>query len=61
MSEVMGTKEASKIWGYSQETIRKWCSEGRIAGADQDAKGSPWHIPKEARCPKPIKLTKKEP
>lgn len=55
MSDSMGTKEASKKWGYSQETIRKWCHEGIIEGADHDAKGSPWHIPKNAQCPKPIK------
>ena len=39
----MGTNEASKKWGYSQETIRKWCKEGLIEGASQDKKGSPWH------------------
>lgn len=48
----MGTNEASKLWGYSQDTIRKWCQNGKIAGATQDKKGSPWHIPKDAKCPK---------
>ena len=28
----MGTKEASKLWGVSQNTITKWCREGRIDG-----------------------------
>jgi hypothetical protein len=51
----MGTKEASIKWGYPQATITKWCREGRIDGADQDRKGSPWHIPKDTQCPKPIK------
>ena len=55
MSESMGTKEAEEKWGYKQATIRKWCRDGLIPGADQDAKGSPWHIPKDAKCPKPIK------
>ncbi len=56
----MGTKEASELWGYSQETIAKWCREHLIEGATQDKKSSPWHIPKEAKCPKPIKNNKKE-
>lgn len=51
----MGTKEASKKWGYSQVTIAKWCKEGKIKNATQDKVGSPWHIPMDAKCPKPIK------
>lgn len=49
MSDSMGTKEASEKWGYSQNTISKWCREGLIEGADQDSVGSPWHIPKERK------------
>ena len=55
MAETMGTLEASEKWGYSQATIRKWCAAGLIKGARQDKKGSPWHIPKDAECPKQIK------
>ena len=51
----MGTKAASEKWGYTQETIRKWCADGLIKGATQDKKGSPWHIPVDAECPKRIK------
>lgn len=51
----MGTKEAAELWGYTQSTISKWCREGMIIGAEQDAHGSPWHIPKDAECPKTIK------
>ncbi len=51
----MGTKEASNKWGYTQETIRKWCAANMIDGATQDKKGSPWHIPQNAKCPRPIK------
>lgn len=51
----MGTRKAQELWGYSQETIRKWCEQGIILGATQDKKGSPWHIPANAVCPKPIK------
>ena len=56
----MGTKEASERWGYTQETIRKWCAENKIKGVTQDKKGSPWHIPKDAECPKPIKKQKSQ-
>ena len=51
----IGTKEASERWGYTQDTIRKWCAEGRIPNATQDKKGSPWHIPADAVCPKKVK------
>ena len=54
MSDI-GTGEASKRWGYSQETVRKWCAMGLIKGATQDKKGSAWHIPQNAECPKKIK------
>ncbi len=55
MADTMGTKEASQRWGYSQTTISRWCREGLIEGASQDAEGSPWHIPQDAECPKRIK------
>jgi len=32
----MGTKEAAEKWGYSKNTIAKWCREGLIK-AEQDA------------------------
>lgn len=56
MSDSMGTKEASILWGYTQTTISKWCREGKIQGAEQDAPNSPWHIPKNAICPRKIKV-----
>ncbi len=37
----MGTSEVSKLWGYTPETIRKWCQSGMIDGATQDKKESP--------------------
>jgi len=52
----IGTKEASERWGYTQDTIRKWCAEGLIPNATQDKKGSPWHIPADAVCPKKVKV-----
>ena len=58
MADTMGTKEASEKWGYNQDTIRKWCKAGLIDGASQDAEGSPWHIPKDAKCPRSKKEEK---
>lgn len=48
----METKEAAEKWNCSQEKVQRWCREGKIAGATQDKKGSPWHIPKNAKPPK---------
>lgn len=58
MSDSMGTKEASEKWGYSQATISNWCRKKLIDGVNQDKKGSPWHIPKDAKPPRPIKNKK---
>lgn len=60
MADTMGTKEASKLWGYPQATISKWCREGLIFNATHDAPGSPWHIPKDAKCPRPIRRSKED-
>ncbi|MCM1335112.1 MAG: helix-turn-helix domain-containing protein [Bacteroides sp.] len=49
--EMMGTKEAAKEWSCKQETVAKWCREGKIKGAEQDGKGHPWRIPIDAECP----------
>ncbi len=55
MSDSMGTKEAARLWNCTQAQVSKWCRDRLIDGAEQDKKGSPWHIPKNAKCPKPIK------
>ncbi len=52
----MGTKEASEKWGVPQYMVSKWCREGLIPNATQDKKGSAWHIPKTAECPKKKKV-----
>ena len=44
--EYYGTKEAAEILGLAQSTIAKKCREGFFQGAEQDAKRSPWRIPK---------------
>lgn len=54
----IGTRESAEKWGYTPDTIRKWCALGLIKGVTHDKKGSPWHIPKDAECPKPIKEKK---
>lgn len=33
------------------DTVRKWCREGKIPGAEQDNKGKPWRIPEDAVPP----------
>ncbi len=55
MSDFVGTKVKSEEWGYPQSTISMWCRKGLIEGTEQDKPGSPWRIPKDAVCPKPIK------
>ena len=55
MADSMGTNEASEIWGWPQSSSSKWCREGLVEGATQDAPGSPWHIPKGTKCPKTVK------
>ena len=59
MAEYMGTKEAAKKWGFSQSTISRWCRENRIPGAEQDAHGSPWRIPQNAKKPYPTRKENK--
>lgn len=56
----MGTKQAAEKWGYTEDTIRKWCREKLIPNATQDRPGSPWHIPANAKCPKKIKKPEKK-
>ena len=47
----MGTNEAAKLWGVSQERVRSFCyrycrtkSNGLIT---QDKSGCPYHIPRD--------------
>ena len=51
LSRYMGTKEASLLWGYPQNTISRWCQQGKSPGAQQPAPCSPWLIPRDAVCP----------
>ena len=47
-NKYIGTKEAAELLGFSQSTVSRLCREGKIKGAEQDAKGSPWRIPLES-------------
>ena len=51
MAEYIGTKEAAKKWNCKPDTVSRWCREGKIKGAEQDAKRSPWRIPVDAKRP----------
>ena len=58
--EFMGANQAAKEWGLSQAYIQKLCRDGKIEGAEQDAKGHPWRIPKNAPNPKKEKRKVRE-
>lgn len=54
--EYMTVKEAAKMWGYSEGTVRKWCQEKKIkVSVGAEKKNGRWQIPKNAQCPKQIK------
>ena len=59
MSEAIGTREFAEKYGVTQATVSKWCREGKIPNCNQDGKGSPWHIPKDAVPPVGYKRRKK--
>ena len=55
--EYITVKEASARWGYSEETIRKWCQKGLFSVVCKaEKKNGRWQIPAVAQCPKPIKV-----
>ena len=38
----------AEIWDCKPSQITQWCRDGKIPGAEQDRKGSPWRIPVDA-------------
>lgn len=60
MGDMMGTKEASRKWGYPQTEIWEWCRAGMIEGAVHGKPGSSWRMPKDARCPRLIRSVQTE-
>ena len=54
--EYITVKEASARWGYSEDTIRKWCKEGLFSVVCKaEKKSGRWQIPASAKCPKSVK------
>lgn len=54
--EYMTTKEAAERWGFSEETIRKWCKSGQLFAVVKAEKvRGRWRIPAIVECPKPLK------
>lgn len=53
MSEAIGTREFVEKYGVTQATVSKWCREGKISNCNQDGKGLPWYITKDAVLPPP--------
>ena len=54
--QYLSVKEISEKWGFSEETIRKWCRAGLIkitVGAEK--KSGRWQIPADAECPRKMK------
>ena len=47
MAEYYGTKELAQLTGYKQQTMQKWCHDGKFPTAEQDDKGSPWRVAKD--------------
>ena len=51
--QYLSVKEFAEKWGYSDETIRKWCRKGLItATIEAEKKSGRWQIPADAQCPK---------
>ena len=51
--EYMGTKEAAKKWGCTQDTVARWCRQGKIyLVMKPEKKGGQWRIPVNAEYPK---------
>lgn len=51
MGDFIGTKAMAEIWDCKPSQITQWCRDGKIPGAEQDRKGSPWRIPVDALKP----------
>lgn len=49
---MIGVPAFSEKFDVNPDTVRRWCREGKIPGAEQDGKGKPWRIPDDAVPPK---------
>jgi len=43
---MIGVSAFAEKFGVKEETVRKWCREGKIR-AEQDGKWKPWRIPED--------------
>ena len=58
--DYMGTKAAAELWNMTQNLVSRLCREGKIPGAEQDKKGSPWRIPVDTLKPEMKERRKKQ-
>ena len=49
---MIGVSAFAEKYNISPDTVRRWCREHKIPGAEQDGKGKPWRIPEDATPPK---------
>lgn len=57
--EYMTIKQAAERWGYSEETIRKWCKSNQLLAVVKAEKvRGRWRIPANVECPRQIKAKK---
>ncbi len=51
--QYLSVKEVAEKWGYSEDTIRKWCREGLISiTVRAEKKSGRWQIPADAQFPR---------
>lgn len=43
--EVVNTKTAAALLGFSQRTIARWCKQGKLEGAENYGRDTMWVIP----------------
>lgn len=48
---MIGVPAFAELFSIHPDTVRRWCREGKIPGAEQDGKGKPWRIPEDALPP----------
>lgn len=46
---VLTSGEIAKMWNISERSVRNYCKQGRVKGAE--LKGKTWIIPEEAEKP----------
>ena len=45
----ISVKEAAKLWGLSERSVRNYCAQGRVEGAFLT--GKTWNVPENAKKP----------